>query len=49
LIDKWRPKRAFGPLAKDRFTEELWRIERNRDIQPAEYGVILGDDVAWAG
>ena len=38
-----------GPLTQEQFRRELRRVAGDRDIRPAEHGMILGDDVPWPG
>ncbi len=40
---------ADGPLGRQRFAAELRRLAAGRDIQFAEHGMVLGDNVAWPG
>ena len=40
---------AHGPMGRQRFAEELRRVAGRRDIQFAEHGLVLGDNVAWPG
>jgi hypothetical protein len=41
--------RVNGPMGLQRFEEELHRVAGGRDIQFAQHGMILGDDVPWPG
>jgi phosphoribosyl 1,2-cyclic phosphodiesterase len=36
-----------GPLPQERLHQELSRVAGGRDIQPAEHGMVLGDNVPW--
>jgi hypothetical protein len=36
-----------GPMAMEQFRRELQRVAGGRDIQPAEHGMVLGDNVPW--
>ena len=38
-----------GPMDSARFREELRRIAAGRDVQFAEHGMVLGDNVPWPG
>jgi hypothetical protein len=38
-----------GPMARERFRQQLQRLAGGRDIQPAAHGMVLGDTVAWPG
>jgi phosphoribosyl 1,2-cyclic phosphodiesterase len=37
------------PMGLGQFQQELQRIAQGRDIQPAEHGMVLGDNVPWPG
>jgi phosphoribosyl 1,2-cyclic phosphodiesterase len=36
-----------GPLSQERLREELRRLMGDWDVEPAEHGMILGDNVPW--
>jgi len=38
---------VHDPMDTGRFREELRRVAGGRDIQPAEHGMVLGDEVPW--
>jgi hypothetical protein len=35
------------PLTPERLRQELRRAAGDRDVQPAEHGMVLGDNVPW--
>jgi phosphoribosyl 1,2-cyclic phosphodiesterase len=39
----------YGPMRMEQFRRELRRVAGGRDIQPAEHGMVLGDNVPWPG
>jgi hypothetical protein len=39
--------RINGPMDVRRFREELQQIAGDRDIQPAQHGMRMGDTVPW--
>ena len=40
---------VYGPLGQQQLRRELRRVAGGRDIQVAEHGMILGDNVPWPG
>jgi phosphoribosyl 1,2-cyclic phosphodiesterase len=48
--DRQHPDDAIhGPMGMGQFRQELQRIGQGRDVQPAEHGMVLGDNVPWPG
>ena len=36
-----------GPLSQEQLRQELCRVASDRDIEPAEHGMVLGDNIPW--